>query len=29
MIGSYILHPETGTYETITEDIEAAFRQVG
>ena len=29
VIGSYILHPETGTYETITEDIEAAFRQVG
>ena len=29
LIGSYILHPETGTYETITEDIEAAFRQVG
>lgn len=28
VIGSYILHPETGTYETITEDIEAAFRQV-
>ena len=28
LIGSYILHPETGTYETITEDIEAAFRQV-
>ena len=29
VIGSYILHPETGTYETVTEDIEAAFRQVG
>ncbi len=28
VIGSYILHPETGTYDTITEDIEAAFRQV-
>ncbi len=28
VIGSYILHPETGTYETITEDIESAFRQV-
>ena len=28
VIGSYILHPETGTYETISEDTEAAFRQV-
>lgn len=28
LIGSYILHPETATYDTITEDIEAAFRQV-
>lgn len=28
VIGSYILHPETGTYDTITEDIEAAFRQI-
>ena len=28
VIGSYILHPETGTYDTISEDMEAAFRQI-
>ena len=28
VIGSYILHPETGTYDIISEDIEAAFRQI-
>ena len=28
LIGSYILHPETGTYDTISEDMEAAFRQI-
>ena len=28
VIGSYTLHPDTGTYETVTEDIEAALRHV-
>ena len=27
-IGSYILHPDTANYETVSEDIEGAFQQV-
>ena len=28
VIGSYVLHPDTSRYDTVSEDIAAAFRQV-